>query len=483
MRRPRLERLRCEPRLYVARAFASTSELAHLADAGADTSAVLRRGLPTKHDETGFSFELPVGEDPLLAAVVARMYEVVGFDNDAGETVRYRRYGATERHPPHEDAFAIGGSVIVATAMLCVVAPERGGETRFPHADPPIAVAPHVGQLLVWFNHLPNGRLDPRALHESLPVVAGEKVTITCFLYKPVVYAARDPLRATKRDGGEPARARRFFCLTDGTHEDRDAMLRDVATRHGLDLVLVDAASTDFDPARRPAPGDLLHRFGRSLPALWVERFLRTNGVVTAWRTAIEHDCLAPASLFDFADLPVPRMSYVAHSDSALLASQVEALGGYPVVVEPLGTAHWRSAMRVDTPESLRGIVQHALVHGTVPLLRAHVADATHWRVVVLAGRAIATYRADVGSTPAAAAAPARADDPVTRLAERASRLLETDLESIDILQHASGRCFVVDAPGCDVFETKTACGVDVLDALVAHLLRTAVAAGAASRV
>lgn len=138
----------------------------------------------TRHNFTGWSCELPVAGDPVLAAVAARIYATVGLRNELGRTLRFRRYAPGEYHPRHFDTYAVGDRLLVATAMLCLSAPEAGGETVFPAAAPALRLAPRVGRLLAWRNVLADGGEDPAALHESLPVLAGAKTTLTAFIYQ-----------------------------------------------------------------------------------------------------------------------------------------------------------------------------------------------------------------------------------------------------------------------------------------------------------
>ncbi|MDE3154835.1 MAG: 2OG-Fe(II) oxygenase [Acidobacteriota bacterium] len=198
-----LRQLSRTPRLYVADAFASDDEIAHMLAVASDRDDLSRRGVSMKHDTTGFSFEMPVPGDPCLEAYVARLHATVGMTNDFGQTLRFRRYAVGESHPPHLDCYRIDDRYLVATALLYLNDTAAGGETTFPRAVPkPVAVRPRKGRLVVWFNHYPNGLEDPSAWHESTPVTQGEKATLTEFIYKPIEYAAvRVPAGLAKAEG------------------------------------------------------------------------------------------------------------------------------------------------------------------------------------------------------------------------------------------------------------------------------------------
>ncbi len=141
-----LTQLSRTPRLYLADEFATDEEIAHILRVAGDRDALTRQGIDTKHDTTGFSFEMPVPGDACLEAYAARIHAAVGMTNDIGGSLRFRRYRIGESHPPHLDCYRIGESCLVATALLYLNDTEAGGETTFPRALPaPVAVRPAEG--------------------------------------------------------------------------------------------------------------------------------------------------------------------------------------------------------------------------------------------------------------------------------------------------------------------------------------------------
>lgn len=179
----RLVGLRERPRVFVADGLVTPDECARLIALAEDDAWRGARGVEVRRDRTGLSCELPVAGDPLIAAVAGRIRECVGLRDELGDTLRYRRYAPGEGHPPHLDTYAFAGLNLVATAMLCLVGPELGGETCFPYAAPPLAIRLRAGQLLHWFNYTRDGAEDRQAWHLGLTVLRGAKVTLTSFIY------------------------------------------------------------------------------------------------------------------------------------------------------------------------------------------------------------------------------------------------------------------------------------------------------------
>jgi hypothetical protein len=73
--------LRERPRIYVMDGFATLEECRHLRDVGADAQRLARWGVTTKHDHTGFSFELPLAQAPTAAAISERICAALGVVN------------------------------------------------------------------------------------------------------------------------------------------------------------------------------------------------------------------------------------------------------------------------------------------------------------------------------------------------------------------------------------------------------------------
>jgi prolyl 4-hydroxylase len=191
-------RLGVAPRLFVIDDFLTAAEIVHVLDVAADRDALERRGIAWKHDETGFSFEMPIDGDPVLEGIRARIAAVTGLVDRLGSSFRFRHYGEAEAHGPHLDTYRIAGNDLAVTALIHLVDTEAGGATRFPNARPePVEVAPRAGRLVVWGNLRADGTPDPASLHEGLPVSAGAKMTLTEFVYVPsdALAAGWDPDR------------------------------------------------------------------------------------------------------------------------------------------------------------------------------------------------------------------------------------------------------------------------------------------------
>lgn len=477
-----------EPRLFVADDFATDEEVAHALAVAADEGALAARGVETSHGPSGFHFEMPVEGDPVLEALRRRILETVGLENDFGSTMRFRRYEAGQSHRAHRDAYTAGTSCLLVTALLYLTDAEEGGETHFPHARPaPLSVGPRRGRLAVWCNYLPDGREDPAAAHEALPVRKGVKATLASFIYRPLSYASGALAHALSGpDGGASARPPRpaFYCVNDRVPRETTDLLREACERRGVGYVEVDAPSFDYDPARRLPPGAMLYRPAVSVAAIRVEQFLHGPGVATFYPDDedIYYDCLNQTLLHERAGLPAPLTIPCSTTRRDVLRSYVGRLGGFPVVLKVAGGAGGLGVMRADSFPALFSLVDFLRSKGYNPLLSSYVPDAVHWRLVVVGDRVAAAYknvpdeddfRTHASDEPAHY--DLRPSDEMAEVAVSAVRLTRREFGGVDILEDPRGRLFLLEANfPCYFPQAQLVTGADIAGTMLEHLLRKA---------
>lgn len=182
-----------EPKIAVSRGFASREECAQLMHKVAPS--LRRADAYVKRDRDNDASEAnqfdgqghPPGAlhaDAVVRLVERRIVAAAGWSMAALEPHSVIRYQPGEQYLPHVDSFTpeqiardrargdFGGQRSV-TFLLCLRAPEEGGETFFHH--PQLAVRGLAGQALLHYNAVPDGGLDVQSLHSGRPVVRGEK--------------------------------------------------------------------------------------------------------------------------------------------------------------------------------------------------------------------------------------------------------------------------------------------------------------------
>ncbi len=152
-------------------------------------------------DERGFVAELAAERHPLLATIAARLEQMLQRRSATCATLRFRYYGPGQGHGAHVDTYTADGVTLGISALVCLAAPESGGETDFPLARPtPVRVQHRPGRLIAWNSTLPSGDAEPASRHEGLPVEVGSKCVLLAFLYlRPNEHAIPLRLQAVTR--------------------------------------------------------------------------------------------------------------------------------------------------------------------------------------------------------------------------------------------------------------------------------------------
>jgi len=174
--------------LYIRERFLSPDEcrlLCEMIDAGVYPSPLYEKD---KYEgvRTSQSCNLNI-YDPLVAAVEARISEMLGIDHSWGEPLQGQRYSPGQCFKEHADFFYIDqpywaeyepqGGQRTWTAMIYLNKPARGGATSFRNLE--LGIEPTPARILVWNNMAVDGSPNPWTTHEGTPVEEGVKYIVT----------------------------------------------------------------------------------------------------------------------------------------------------------------------------------------------------------------------------------------------------------------------------------------------------------------
>jgi hypothetical protein len=147
---------------------------------------------------TSMSTYLPFGLVDIIGRYIeSRIVLATGEDLDHSEPMSILHYSPGEYYRPHFDFFdpqlnvskelLEDGGQRIASAVSYLVAPTKGGGTRFPKLD--LTVPAAAGSTLWFRNCHPDGEVDKRSLHAGDPVEQGEKWVVTkWFRERPTRY-------------------------------------------------------------------------------------------------------------------------------------------------------------------------------------------------------------------------------------------------------------------------------------------------------
>jgi prolyl 4-hydroxylase len=172
----------CEGLMNLAKPRLARSETVDNATGGSEVNAA--------RTSDGMFFER--GEHALIQRIEARIGELLRWPVDHGEGLQILRYRPGAEYRPHHDYFdpvhpgsariLERGGQRVASLVMYLNTPERGGGTTFP--DVGLEVAPIRGNAVFFSYNRPH--VSTKTLHGGAPVLAGEKWVATKWLREGV---------------------------------------------------------------------------------------------------------------------------------------------------------------------------------------------------------------------------------------------------------------------------------------------------------
>jgi prolyl 4-hydroxylase len=199
------ETIMASPRLLQQRGFATAEECAHLmALVSSDLGDPTRYARGHAYADAGlFDGEgvplTPTNADPVVRCIERRTATALGRPPAHCEPFSVIRYLPGQQYKPHVDYFVPEQLALnrerfgddagqrLATVLIYLRAPERGGGTRF--LDAGLTVTGEHGTAIIHWNCTPDGRPDPRTTHAGLPIEAGEKWLARKALRERAVFA------------------------------------------------------------------------------------------------------------------------------------------------------------------------------------------------------------------------------------------------------------------------------------------------------
>ena len=184
------------------------------------------------------------------------------------------------------------------------------------------------------------------------------------------------------------------------------------------------------------------------------------------------------------ADLPIiPTVLNVGKGQDEHLASYVEKLGGFPVILKGSGGSHGASVLRLDSMESLRSVLGYvASDKTTLFALRKFIHAATHLRMVVIGNQVVDAiryfpqpddFRTNAVATPKVEPyAQTGENQQYFDLAAAAVKALGLEFGGVDLLVDEKGDAYIAEVNfPCNFARNQMNTGFDVAGAIVDHLL------------
>jgi len=136
---------------------------------------------------TSSTCDLATFDAPLSERISTPLSALLGGVHDTSEPLQAQHYAVGQEFKAHTDYFEPGSNEFKTfagprgqrswTCMIYLNTVKKGGETEFPYLQQKFT--PREGDALVWCSVHPDGRVNPKSLHQAHPVLEGEKFVIT----------------------------------------------------------------------------------------------------------------------------------------------------------------------------------------------------------------------------------------------------------------------------------------------------------------
>lgn len=227
--------------------------------------------------------------------------------------------------------------------------------------------------------------------------------------------------------------------------------------------------------------GDALYRISTTHKARVAEQMMLHAGVRTFYAHWTDGFRSRGASYFLHQKLGLPVIPSFpfapVHADE--VATVVERLGGFPLIVKVRGGSKGVGVMRVDSLPSFRSVIDYVHANETPMLIRKYIPHAYYARVIVVGERVVAShitharedeFRTNAGPEERTREARLLAPD-VQHMAVQAVQSLGFTTGGVDLLFDDQERPFIaeVNFPN-DFTTTQEVTGIDIAQAMVRHL-------------
>ena len=271
-----------------------------------------------------------------------------------------------------------------------------------------------------------------------------------------------------------------FHFINDHVPAETRETLHAACQARGVEFREIHFRQFAYLPENQCEDGDLLYRPATALGAIRVEQFMISPRTATFYRDPA--GCFFSGTgfppVFTYHGVPTPRTVAVTQKSRSLLRQHVEELGGFPVVAKVMGFSGGAGVVKIDNWATLYSFIDYSLVVGHQPLLQAFIEEAVHWRTIVVGDRVVAAHR----NTPEpddfrtyASEDPSvvgEAPPEVVSVSVAAVQALRLEFGGVDVLEHPSGRVYVLEANfPCYFAHAQVTAGVDISGAMLDHLL------------
>lgn len=272
---------------------------------------------------------------------------------------------------------------------------------------------------------------------------------------------------------------------------DRRDIVAAGAARRGIGFVALDSLTCDYANLPRLEAGDMIFNCGRG--SVRLETLLWRPGIGSFRTCGMDmftngSDSSVYCAKMAREGLSTPRTIHRLPPENQALASAVEYLGGFPLIIKATGGTMGVGVMLIESMRSLRSVADYLRATGGEFMLRQYIEPQHVARLVVLGEKVIASLKYaihpdDFRGLPYRLGGQAMAFGvEAEALAIAAAKASYYDFTGVDILIDRQGRAYVLEAnPPSNFVSLEHDLGIPVGDMVVEYLMEKASLAQAAA--
>ncbi len=269
-----------------------------------------------------------------------------------------------------------------------------------------------------------------------------------------------------------------------GNAPERVTIIQAAAQRAGIGFVALDSLSADYVNLPMLTLGDMMFNCGRGSVRL---ETLLSRPRVASFRTCGNSvftnggDTTAYCAILANEGFSAPRTVHRLPPDNSRLASIVDHLGGFPLVIKVADGTMGVGAMLIESMRSLRSVLDFLRTTGQEFILREYIEPLHVARIVVLGDQVIASLKyaidpEDFRGLPYNMGGQEMSfGQAVNDLAISASRVCRHQFTGVDIIIDREGRPFILEVnPPSNFVALERDLGIPVGDMIVDFLMTKA---------
>lgn len=263
-------------------------------------------------------------------------------------------------------------------------------------------------------------------------------------------------------------------------------LIAESASRKDINVISLVTEEFDFTPSLVTSKNDGLYNLSDDWASRTIEKLIINDEVKTFYKHPFNcyyknHDVddLTANLILSRSHLPIVESIPLINNDKKILKSNVDRLGGFPIIIKSLRGSHGVGVMKIDSWNSLCSVVDYLIIKDDNFLFKRYFDFKAHARIIVLNGKAISSieyirqgedFRSNIGKAPQVKTR--NFSDEVNKIAEKSVDSLGFEFGGVDILITSDDKPYIAEVNfPCFFPRAQNATGIDIASMMIEYLI------------